>query len=47
MNGHGDQADRLLLGFEFADGRRCTNLQDPRAEGIVHGVEEPKGSHPA
>jgi hypothetical protein len=27
VNGHGDQADRLLLGFEFADGRRCTNLR--------------------
>jgi hypothetical protein len=29
FHGHGDPSDRLLLGIEFSDGRRCTNLGHP------------------
>ena len=28
VHGNGDPNDRLLLGIEFSDGRRCTNVGD-------------------
>ena len=29
VHGHGDPSNRLLLGVEFSDGRRCTNIGAP------------------
>jgi hypothetical protein len=43
VHGHARGADRLLLGVEFADGRRCSNLEGPF--GSVGGVSlSPGGS---
>jgi hypothetical protein len=35
IHGHGSSGNRLLLGIEFADGRRCTNV------GGRHGMDSP------
>ena len=41
VHGYGDPSDRLLLGIEFSDGRRCTNTGEPLDLDGSDSVEQP------
>jgi hypothetical protein len=41
VHGHGGSDDRLLLGIEFSDGRRCTNLGNPFTSGGADSTDQP------
>jgi hypothetical protein len=41
VHGHGGSDDRLLLGIEFSDGRRCTNLGNPFPSGGADSTDQP------
>jgi hypothetical protein len=40
--GHGSSDDRVLLGVELSDGRRCTNLDDSLAFDLDDSGEQPR-----
>jgi hypothetical protein len=41
VHGDGDPSDRLLLGFEFSDRRRCTNIGAPFLPDFQDSAERP------
>jgi hypothetical protein len=41
VHGHGDASDRLLVGVEFSDGRRCTNIGSPFPPGFHDSAGRP------
>jgi hypothetical protein len=42
IHGHGDPSDRLLLGFEFSDRRRCSNIGAPFPPDFQDSAERPE-----
>mgnify|MGYP001791439518 CR=1 FL=1 len=41
VHGHGDPSNRLLLGVEFSDGRRCTNIGAPFTADFHDSADRP------